>query len=151
MDTQGADTQVLSLTIPRVQNLAPADAVTVTREANDALAEIVNHNPARFQAFAAIPTPEPDSAGEELRRAVARLGFRGAMLYGRTGTTNADDRRFDGLYATADFIRLFTCIRKRPSRRSARPIIPDTATRSMPCWRTSVSAGITRPAFSCCA
>ena len=32
---------------------------------------------------------------------VARLGFRGAMLYGRTGATNADDRRFAGLYGMA--------------------------------------------------
>ncbi len=65
MDGQGVDMQVLSLTTPGVQNLAPADAVTVAREANDALAAIVNRNPARFQAFAAIPTPEPDSAGED--------------------------------------------------------------------------------------
>ena len=101
MDAQGVDMQVLSLTTPGVQNLAPADAVTVAREANDALAEIVNRNPARFQAFAAIPTPEPDSAGEELERAITQLGIKGAMLYGRTGTTNADDRRFDGFYATA--------------------------------------------------
>ena len=101
MDGQGVDIQVLSLNTPGVQNLAPSDAVTVAREANDALAEIVNRSPARFQAFATIPTPEPDSAGEELERAVARLGFRGAMLYGRTGATNADDRRFNDLYAMA--------------------------------------------------
>ena len=101
MDGQGVDMQVLSLTTPGVQNLAPSDAVTVAREANDALAEIVDRNPARFQASAAIPTPKPDGAGEELERAVTQLGFRGAMLYGRTGTTNADDRRLDGLYAVA--------------------------------------------------
>ncbi len=118
MDAQGVDMQVLSLTTPGVQNLAPADAVAVAREANDALAEIVKHNPARFQAFAAIPTPEPDSAGEELERAVTRLGFRGAMLYGRTGTTNADDRRFDGLYATA--ARLHSPIYLHPQT----PVVP---------------------------
>ena len=101
MDAQGADMQVLSLTTPGVQNLSPAGAATVAREANDALAEIVNRNPARFQAFASIPTPKPVSAAEELERAVTRLGFRGAMLYGRTGTTNADDRQFDELYAMA--------------------------------------------------
>ena len=105
MDAQGVDMQVLSLTTPGVQNLTPADAVAVAREANDALAQIVNHNPARFQAFAAIPTPEPDSAEEELERAFTKLGLRGAMLYGRTGATNADDSRFDGLYATAARLR----------------------------------------------
>ena len=101
MDDQGVDVQVLSLNTPGVQNLAPAVAVTVAREANDALAGIVSRNKSRFQAFAAIPTPEPDSAGAELTRAITQLGLRGAMLYGRTGTTNADDRRFDVLYATA--------------------------------------------------
>ena len=101
MGAQGVDMQVLSLTTPGVQNLAPADAVTVAREANDVLAEIVNRNQTPFQAFAAIPTPEADSAGEELERAITQLGLRGTMLYGRTGTTNADNRRFDGLYATA--------------------------------------------------
>ena len=101
MDSQGVDIQVLSLTTPGVQNLAPTDAVTVAGEANDALAAMVTRNPTRFQALAAIPTPEPDRAAEELERAITRLGFRGAMLYGRTGTTNADDRRFDSLYATA--------------------------------------------------
>ena len=101
MDDQGVDVQVLSLNTPGVQNLAQADAVTVAREANDALAGIVSRNRARFQAFATIPTPEPDSAVAELERAITQLGFRGAMLYGRTGIKNADDRRFDGLYATA--------------------------------------------------
>ncbi len=106
MHAQGVDMQVLSLTTPGVQNLAPADAVTVSREANHALAEIVARNPARFQAFAAVPTPQPDRAAEELERAAARPGFQGAMLYGRTGTTNADDRRFDDLYATAARLHL---------------------------------------------
>jgi hypothetical protein len=34
--------RVLSLTNPGVQNLAPEDAVSVARETNDALAEIVD-------------------------------------------------------------------------------------------------------------
>lgn len=33
---------------------------------------------------------------------MGELGLSGAMLYGRTGTTNADDRMFDELYATAE-------------------------------------------------
>ena len=105
MDDQGVDVQVLSLNTPGVQNLAPADAVAVAREANDALAQIVRGNPARFQAFATIPTPAPDAAAAELERAVAALGFRGAMLYGRTGATNADAPPYDDLYATAARLR----------------------------------------------
>ena len=101
MDDQGVDVQVLSLNTPGVQNLPPQTAVPVAREANDALAGIVRGHPDRFQGFAAIPTPDPDAAPAELERAVTRLGLRGAMLNGRTGTLNADAPQYDDLYATA--------------------------------------------------
>ena len=45
MDAIGVDVQVLSLTTPGVQNLAPADAVRLAPEVNDAIAE-VEHAPA---------------------------------------------------------------------------------------------------------
>ncbi|KAA2265383.1 amidohydrolase [Solihabitans fulvus] len=106
MDDQGLDVAVLSLATPGVQNLTAADAVSVAREANDTLAEIVAGHPDRFQAFATIPTPVPDAAAEELERAVTQLGFRGAMLYGRTGDKLADAPEFDDLYATAERLRV---------------------------------------------
>ncbi len=106
MDDQGVDVQVLSHASPGVQNLGAEDAVTVARHANDALAEVVDGNPERFQALAAIPTPAPEAAAEELERAVTQLGFRGAMLYGRTGTMLADAPEFDDLYGTAERLRV---------------------------------------------
>jgi len=105
MDDQGVDTAVLSLSTPGVQNLPPADAVPVAREANDALAEIVRGQPERFQAFAAVPTPDPAAAAAELERAVAGLGFRGALLNGRTGAASMDAPPFDDLYGTAERLR----------------------------------------------
>jgi uncharacterized protein len=101
MDNQGIDVQVLSMPSPGVQNLPAAEAVRVAREVNDRLAEIVAGNPERFQALASIPTPDPQQAAAELERAVTKLGFRGAMLYGRTGSVMADAPEFDDLYATA--------------------------------------------------
>ncbi|WP_410608187.1 amidohydrolase family protein [Amycolatopsis sp. lyj-109] len=106
MDDQGIDVAVLSLTSPGVQNLPAADAVSVAREANDTLAEIVAGNPRRLQAFAAIPTSAPEAAAAELERAVTRHGFRGAMLYGRTGDKPADAPEFDDLYAAAERLRV---------------------------------------------
>ena len=102
MDDQGVDVQVLSLNTPGVQNLGPADAAAVAREANDALAGIVAASPGRFQGFAAVPTPDPATAPGELERAITRLGFRGALLNGRTGTTNMDAPQYDDLYAVAE-------------------------------------------------
>ena len=43
----------------------------------------------------------PAAAAAELERAVTQLGFRGALLYGRTGTAPADAPPFDALYAAA--------------------------------------------------
>jgi uncharacterized protein len=105
MDDQGVDTAVLSLSTPGVQNLPPADAVLVAREANDALAQIVRGHPERFQAFAAVPTPDPAAAAAELERAVTGLGFRGALLNGRTGATSMDAPPFEDLYGTAERLR----------------------------------------------
>lgn len=101
MADMGVDMQVLSISTPGVSNLPVAESVRLARVCNDALAKIVSGNPTRFQALAAIPTPDPEAAASELLRAITQLGFRGAMIYGRTGTVNADDARFDELYATA--------------------------------------------------
>ncbi|GAB7045887.1 amidohydrolase family protein [Catenuloplanes indicus] len=106
MDDQGIDAAVLSLNSPGVQNLARADAPAVARDANDALAAIVSEHPDRLDAWAAIPTQDPAAATAELERAVTRLKFKGAMLYGRTGTALADSPEFDDLYATAARLRV---------------------------------------------
>ncbi len=105
MDDQGVDVAVLSLSSPGVQNLDPADAVAVARDGNDALADAVAAHPDRFQGFAAIPTPDPAGAAAELERSVTSLGFPGALLNGRTGDVNADDPRYEDLYATAERLR----------------------------------------------
>ncbi|GGF31845.1 amidohydrolase family protein [Subtercola lobariae] len=102
MDDQGVDVQVLSLTSPGVQSLDPGDAVALAHDANDFLATAIAEHPDRYQGFAAIPTPDPAAAAAELERAITQLGFAGAMLNGRTGTTNADAMEFDDLYATAE-------------------------------------------------
>ena len=106
MDDQGIDQAVLSLNSPGVQNLSKADSPFVARDANDALAEIVAEKPDRLQAWAMIPTADPLAAPAELERAVTKLGFKGAMLYGRTGTELADSPAFDDLYATAVKLRV---------------------------------------------
>ncbi len=86
----GVDVQVLSLSTPGVQNLAPEQAVVLQTEANDALAQWVQSNPDHFQGFATLATPAPERAAEELRRAVTTLGLDGAMLFGRTRDRNLD-------------------------------------------------------------
>src|SRR4051794_2704119 len=95
MDAAGIDMQVLSPAAPSLQKLPDAElAVRLARAANDRLAETVAAHPDRFAGFAALPTPDPIAAADELERAVTRLGFKGAMVHGLTNGVFFDDRRF---------------------------------------------------------
>ena len=91
MDAAGIDVQVISHTYPSVELLEPAAAIPLAREANDLLAEAVALHPDRFCGFAALPTSDPKAAAQELERAVTQLGFKGALINGRTR-----DRFLDG-------------------------------------------------------
>ncbi len=90
MEETGLDVQVLSLTAPGVQNLAPDDAVALQTISNDLLAETVRAHPDRLQGLATLATPAPAKAARELERAVIRLGMNAAMLFGRTRERNLD-------------------------------------------------------------
>lgn len=102
MDAAGIDMQVLSLTAPSLQNLPVAEAADVARRTNDKLADIVARRPDRFDAFAALPTPDPDAAVLELERSIVDLGFKGAMVAGLTHGRFIDDPRFHPLLAAAE-------------------------------------------------
>lgn len=105
MDAAGIDTQVLSLTAPGLQNLDPADAVSLQRTVNDLLADTVRNRPDRFQAFATLATPAPRDAATEMERAVTQLGLAGAMVFGRTRDRHLDAPEFRPLLETAAALR----------------------------------------------
>jgi len=94
MDEAGIDMQVLSHANPGLQKLDAETAVRLARGANDRLHETVRAHPDRFAAFAAIPTPDPKAAADELERTVTRLGFKGALVNGLTNGLVLDDKRF---------------------------------------------------------
>lgn len=81
MDAAGIDMQVLSLTAPGVEQLEAADAIALSREANDYVAEAVKKHPTRFAGLAAVPTSAPEEAARELERRVGQ-GFKGAVING---------------------------------------------------------------------
>lgn len=101
MDETGVDVQVLSVTTPALQNLEAEESVHLSRQTNDFLAGVIARNPTRFQGFATLPTPAPEVAASELDRCVRELGFKGAMLCGRTRETNLDAPAFLPLFETA--------------------------------------------------
>jgi predicted TIM-barrel fold metal-dependent hydrolase len=105
MDAAGIDMQVLSHVQPGVQLIEERDtAVRVSREVNDWLADVVRAYPTRFAGFAMLPTQAPDAAADELERAVAQLGFKGALINGQTHGRYLDDASFSVLLERAQVL-----------------------------------------------
>lgn len=94
MDEAGIDLQVLSHTVPGAEVLDRERAIPAARSANDDLAKTVSAHPDRFAGFAALPMRDPAAATSELQRAVAELGFRGAMVNGLIEGRFLDDPVF---------------------------------------------------------
>lgn len=101
MDAAGIDIQVLSHGAPSTQRLDPETAVTTARAVNDRLHTLVAAHPTRFQGFAALPTPDPAAAADELDRTVSEYGFKGAMIHGLTNGAFIDEERFWPIFERA--------------------------------------------------
>ena len=101
MDESGIDLQIISHGAPSTQKL-PADiAAEVARGVNDRLAAAIALHPTRFRGFAALPTPAPEAAADELERCVREHGFVGAMIHGLTNEKFLDDKMFRPIFARA--------------------------------------------------
>lgn len=94
LDAAGIDLQVLSLMAPGVEGLEPADAIAVARDANDQLGAAVQRHPTRLAGFAALPSPAPEAAADELERTVRDYGFKGGQVSGQIRGRYLDDRFF---------------------------------------------------------
>jgi hypothetical protein len=106
MDSAGIDVQVLSLTAPSVQQLEATEAVELTREANDYLAEAMQRYPKRLAGFATLPTADPNIAAEELERMVNEHGFRGGNINGHTRGRYLDDKFFWPILERAEALKV---------------------------------------------
>ncbi|HKI37102.1 MAG TPA: amidohydrolase family protein [Gemmataceae bacterium] len=106
MEAARIDVQVLSLTTPGVEQLDAAEAVALARDTNDRLAEAVRRHPSRFAGFAALPTPDPDAAADELKRVVREHGFKGALINGHARGRYLDDAFFWPILECAAALRV---------------------------------------------
>jgi uncharacterized protein len=105
MDAQGIDMQVLSSVQPGLEHSSAARAIPVARAFNDRVAEAVAAHPDRFAAFAALPTADPNAAADELARAIGQLGFKGALINGRTLERFLDDEFFWPIFEAAEALK----------------------------------------------
>ena len=102
MDAQGIDVQVLSMVQPGLEHSTPDRAVPVARAFNDRIAAAIAAHPDRFAGFAALATSDPAAAADELARAVRELGFKGALINGRSLERFLDDEFFWPMFESAE-------------------------------------------------
>lgn len=101
MNAAGIDLQILSHGAPAGQQLAPDIAVPLMRRVNDRLAAAVAANPARFAAFASLPTTAPEAAADELER-TTHAGFKGAIINGLSNGEFLDHKKYWPIFARAE-------------------------------------------------
>jgi len=96
MDAAGIAYSLLSLMSPGVQAVADSDeAVTLARQANDYLADIVTANPTRYGGMTSLPLGDPAASIAELERATTELGFPGVMINGYNDTADGKGWYYD--------------------------------------------------------
>ena len=81
MDATGVDVQVLSATPTTYLYGQDAALCTVTSAIqNDQMAKHIADHPTQFMGIATLPMQAPQRAADELKRAMTKLGLRGAMI-----------------------------------------------------------------------
>ena len=111
MDAAGVDVHVLSATPQTyLYNLDPALSATLAAIQNDQMAKHIAAHPDRFWGIATLPLAQPAAAADELRRAMTKLGLRGAMFASNVKSINLDDPMFEPLWACAEELGAFMFI-----------------------------------------
>jgi aminocarboxymuconate-semialdehyde decarboxylase len=102
LESEGVDTQVITLTTPGTHVESPAYAATLATLVNDAFAAIIAERGPRFSALATLPLNDPAASVKEFRRAFEELHLPGAMLFSNVNGVALADERFWPLYEAAD-------------------------------------------------
>jgi aminocarboxymuconate-semialdehyde decarboxylase len=154
MDTAGDGyVQIINTANPPVENIAgPAEALELSRIANDEMAELVSRFPARFAGAAAcIPMNDVDAALAELNRAIRQLGCRGVQIYTDVQGRPLDDPRFAQFFDRVAALDIPVLL--HPVRGPDRPDYPTEDTSRFDTWRVigwlyDTVAAMTRLTFS---
>lgn len=102
MDRYGLDTQILSLTIPGVEELPTREGVTWARKINDYYADLSQKYPGRFYFCAALPYQDVNQAVKELERAHKDLGAKGITMFSNINGKPVASPEFEPIYAKAN-------------------------------------------------
>jgi len=96
---------VLSLNPPGVQPYDTEPAISLGRDFNDGLAEIVKRWPDRFAGLGTIAPQDPARAAAEIERIMGPLGLGGIMINSHTRGQYLDEPRFEPILAAAESLR----------------------------------------------
>lgn len=97
MDLHGIQIQMLSVSDPGVNFVAPGQAGQLARECNDYVAGVVRQHPKRFGAFAVLPVQEADQGRAEAINALDKLEMEGVGLLSSYEGRYLGDPLFEGL------------------------------------------------------
>jgi aminocarboxymuconate-semialdehyde decarboxylase len=136
MDSAGDGyVQIINTANPPVELVAePADALELSRIANDEMAELVARYPDRFVgATACVPMHDIDAAIGELDRAVEQLGFRGVQIYTDIQGRPLDDPSIAPIFDRAAALDIPVLL--HPVRGPNRPDYPSEDASHFDSWR----------------
>ena len=111
MDRAGIDMQVVSNT-PQTFLYNQDAALTAALAAlqNDQIAKAVAAHPDRLLGIATLPMQAPELAADELRRAMRKLGLKGAQIGSNVNGRNLDDPALEPLWAAANELGAFIMV-----------------------------------------
>lgn len=102
MDRLGIDLTVLSLATPLINYQIPIEvADKAARVFNDALADLRDRHPDRFDGWAFLPMQDPAAAAAELRRGVKELGLGGGHIASNVNGRYLDKPEYAPIFEAA--------------------------------------------------
>ena len=102
MDELGIEMQVLSVPSPNAYFLEPTQADRLSRDTNEAFAEIVRAHPTRFSSLAMAPLQDTDRALKVLDHAIDELGMAGIHILSNIDGLPLDDPKLDPFWESAN-------------------------------------------------
>jgi aminocarboxymuconate-semialdehyde decarboxylase len=116
MDANRVDMQVLSNNVATFfYGEEAALAVDTAALQNDDIAAIVEAHPDRFLGIGTLPLQAPLKAADELRRAMTKLGLKGAQIGSNIEDRNLDDPALEPVWAVADELGAFILVHPHAS------------------------------------
>ena len=103
MKATGIDRQLVTPSVGFYQYDKQLDhTITVARECNEDIAELVDAYPDRFSGLGTLPMQDVPAAIEELTRAVRELNLKGAIINDHVNGRTYDDPEFTPFFAAAE-------------------------------------------------